>query len=215
MNEVVLMKVCAHRFSRKWVFAKCREGNWISPQITFSKILQLGGFKDCEWALENSKWAHWGPKLEDSVMILVGLRSGHKEHHKCDITTEAVETAGYLLPRCIPDWSLPDKAIDLLDEAGSQAHINALGKRKEHQTHRILAGDSCCSLSKTPHSDSCRWDWESLPWCLQYPPSSFWRWSSEWPSGTYKCEFICHVNQVHNTPNVSCKQEGERCTKER
>jgi ATP-dependent Clp protease ATP-binding subunit ClpA len=32
-----------------------------------------------------------------------GLRSGHKEHHKCDITTEAVETAGYLSPQYIPD----------------------------------------------------------------------------------------------------------------
>jgi hypothetical protein len=40
----------------------------------------------------------------------------------------------------------------LLDEAASQAHINALGKRKEHHTHRILAGDSCC----TDFSGSCQ-----------------------------------------------------------
>jgi len=43
----------------------------------------------------------------------------------------------------------------LLDEAGSQAHINALGTRKEHQTHRILAGDSGFPGScQSPRGDS-------------------------------------------------------------
>ncbi|CAK9874177.1 unnamed protein product [Sphagnum jensenii] len=40
----------------------------------------------------------------DSVKILVGLRSGHKDHHKCDITTEAVETAGSLIEEMLPGF---------------------------------------------------------------------------------------------------------------
>ncbi len=52
------------------------------------------------------------------MKILVGLRSGYKEHHKCDIITEALEATGYLSAGYIFD-SLPNKAIDLLDEAGS------------------------------------------------------------------------------------------------
>jgi ATP-dependent Clp protease ATP-binding subunit ClpC len=75
---------------------------------------------------------------EDAVKILVGLRSKYEEHHKCHITTEAVEAAVYLSARYIADRFLPDKAIDLLDEAGSRARINAFRKRKERQTSILM-----------------------------------------------------------------------------
>lgn len=73
------------------------------------------------------------PTQEDAVEILLGLRSKYEEYHKCRITTEAVEAAVYLASRYIADRFLPDKAIDLLDEAGSLARINAFKRRKERQ----------------------------------------------------------------------------------
>ncbi|KAL3681430.1 hypothetical protein R1sor_024386 [Riccia sorocarpa] len=73
------------------------------------------------------------PTQDDAVEILLGLRSRYEEHHKCRITREAVEAAVYLSSRYIPDRFLPDKAIDLLDEAGSRARINAFRRRKERQ----------------------------------------------------------------------------------
>ncbi|CAM6088346.1 unnamed protein product [Calypogeia fissa] len=73
------------------------------------------------------------PSQEDAVEILLGLRSKYEEYHKCRITTEAVEAAVYLSARYIADRFLPDKAIDLVDEAGSLARINAFKRRKERQ----------------------------------------------------------------------------------
>ncbi|KAG6551592.1 hypothetical protein Mapa_006669 [Marchantia paleacea] len=73
------------------------------------------------------------PTQDDAIEILLGLRSRYEEHHKCRITTEAVEAAVYLSSRYIADRFLPDKAIDLLDEAGSRARINAHRRRKERQ----------------------------------------------------------------------------------
>lgn len=73
------------------------------------------------------------PSQEDAVQILMGLRDKYEDHHKCRITAEAVEAAVYLSSRYIADRFLPDKAIDLLDEAGSRAQINAFKRRKERQ----------------------------------------------------------------------------------
>eukprot|EP00249_Psilotum_nudum_P024238 c29129_g1_i1 orf=243-3248(+) len=73
------------------------------------------------------------PSQEDAIEILMGIRDKYEEHHKCRITTEAVEAAVYLSARYIADRYLPDKAIDLLDEAGSRARINAFKRRKDCQ----------------------------------------------------------------------------------
>ncbi|KAI5058545.1 hypothetical protein GOP47_0026715 [Adiantum capillus-veneris] len=73
------------------------------------------------------------PSQEDTVQILLGLRDKYENHHKCIITAEAVEAAVSLSARYIADRFLPDKAIDLLDEAGSRARINAYKRRKENQ----------------------------------------------------------------------------------
>ncbi|KAJ7560098.1 hypothetical protein O6H91_04G113400 [Diphasiastrum complanatum] len=73
------------------------------------------------------------PSQEDAVKILLGLRERYEEHHKCKITADAVDAAVYLSARYIADRYLPDKAIDLLDEAGSRARIDAFKKWKERQ----------------------------------------------------------------------------------
>ncbi|XP_030536618.2 chaperone protein ClpD, chloroplastic isoform X2 [Rhodamnia argentea] len=81
------------------------------------------------------------PSQEDAVRILLGLRNKYEAHHKCIFTLEAINAAVQLSARYIPDRYLPDKAIDLIDEAGSRAHIQAFKRKKEQQT---------CILSKSP-----------------------------------------------------------------
>lgn len=63
------------------------------------------------------------PSVEDSVLILKGLRSAYEKHHKVVITDEALEAAVKLSDRYINDRFLPDKAIDLIDEASSKVAL--------------------------------------------------------------------------------------------
>ena len=63
------------------------------------------------------------PSEEESIAILKGLRSRYEEHHKVEITDEALEAAVKLSARYINDRFLPDKAIDLIDEAASKVRL--------------------------------------------------------------------------------------------
>jgi len=71
------------------------------------------------------------PSIEDAVAILKGLRPKYEEHHKAEITDPAVEAAVKYSDRYITDRYLPDKAIDLMDEAGSRARIGAMTRPPE------------------------------------------------------------------------------------
>lgn len=64
------------------------------------------------------------PTAEEAVQILRGLRDRYEAHHKVEITDEAIEAAVKLSNRYIADRYLPDKAIDVMDEAASRARIN-------------------------------------------------------------------------------------------
>ena len=66
------------------------------------------------------------PTADETIQILKGLRERYEEHHKIKITDEAIDAAVKLSARYINDRYLPDKAIDLIDEAASKARINAL-----------------------------------------------------------------------------------------
>ncbi|KAG4389797.1 hypothetical protein GLYMA_06G162200v4 [Glycine max] len=74
------------------------------------------------------------PSEDDAIKILMGLREKYEAHHKCRYTAEAIKAAVDLSARYIVDRYLPDKAIDLIDEAGSRACIEAFKKKKEHET---------------------------------------------------------------------------------
>ena len=63
------------------------------------------------------------PSDDDTVAILMGVRSKYEEHHKVDISDEAIRSAALLAQRYIPDRFLPDKAIDVVDEAGSGVRL--------------------------------------------------------------------------------------------
>ena len=71
------------------------------------------------------------PSIEDAIEILKGLRSKYEDHHKAEFTDKAVEAAVKLSDRYITDRFLPDKAIDVLDEAGSRARISTMTRPPE------------------------------------------------------------------------------------
>jgi ATP-dependent Clp protease ATP-binding subunit ClpC len=66
------------------------------------------------------------PTVEETELILKGLREKYEEHHKIEITDEALKAASQLGDRYIADRFLPDKAIDLVDEAASKMRIKTM-----------------------------------------------------------------------------------------
>jgi ATP-dependent Clp protease ATP-binding subunit ClpC len=74
------------------------------------------------------------PSIEDAITILMGVRHKYEEHHKAEFTDKAVEASVKLSDRYITDRFLPDKAIDVLDEAGSRARISTMTRPPESKT---------------------------------------------------------------------------------
>jgi ATP-dependent Clp protease ATP-binding subunit ClpC len=64
------------------------------------------------------------PSVDETINIIKGLRPKYEAHHKIKITDEAIVTASRLSDRYITDRFLPDKAIDIIDEAGARAKLN-------------------------------------------------------------------------------------------
>ena len=65
------------------------------------------------------------PSIDETKAILRGLRSRYEQHHNVIITDEAIEQAVFLSDRYVTDRYLPDKAIDVIDEAGARARLQA------------------------------------------------------------------------------------------
>ncbi len=63
------------------------------------------------------------PSVEDTILMLKGLRDRYEAHHKVSITDEAIEAAAKLSQRYVTERSLPDKAIDLMDEAAAKLRV--------------------------------------------------------------------------------------------
>ncbi|KAL6576510.1 hypothetical protein OROHE_000291 [Orobanche hederae] len=82
------------------------------------------------------------PSKEDAVQVLLGLCEKYEAHHKCVYTLEAINAAVNLSARYIPDRYLPDKAIDLIDEAGSRARMEASKSKKEKQVSVLSSSPS-------------------------------------------------------------------------
>ena len=64
------------------------------------------------------------PSVAETILIIHGLRDKYEAHHRAEITDEAIEAAVKLSDRFINDRFLPDKAIDIIDEAGSRARLS-------------------------------------------------------------------------------------------
>src|SRR5205814_3570350 len=71
------------------------------------------------------------PSVEEAILILKGLRPKYEDHHKAEFTDMAIEASVKLSDRYITDRYLPDKAIELMDEAGSRARIGAMTRPPE------------------------------------------------------------------------------------
>ncbi|MER3491985.1 MAG: ATP-dependent Clp protease ATP-binding subunit ClpC [Mastigocladus sp. ERB_26_2] len=79
------------------------------------------------------------PSVEDTIVILQGLRSVYEQHHRVQITDEALVAAANLSDRYISDRFLPDKAIDLIDEAGSRVRLRSSMVAANREIKRELA----------------------------------------------------------------------------
>jgi ATP-dependent Clp protease ATP-binding subunit ClpA len=71
------------------------------------------------------------PSVEDSIKILMGLKPYFEKHHNLNYTRDAIKAAVELAARYIHDRKLPDKAIDVIDEAGAAQHLVAESKRRK------------------------------------------------------------------------------------
>ena len=71
------------------------------------------------------------PSVDDAVKILMGLKPYFEDHHEIRYTADAIKTAVELSARYINDRKLPDKAIDVIDEAGAAQHLVAESKRRK------------------------------------------------------------------------------------
>ncbi|MCZ6700097.1 MAG: AAA family ATPase [bacterium] len=66
------------------------------------------------------------PSVEETVQILEGLKEKYEEHHEVSFEADALKSAAKLSERYITDRFLPDKAVDLIDEAGSKKHLDLI-----------------------------------------------------------------------------------------
>jgi ATP-dependent Clp protease ATP-binding subunit ClpC len=91
------------------------------------------------------------PSVDETVLILRGIRERYEEHHKLKISEEALTAAASMAARYIPDRFMPDKAIDLVDEAASRVRIQhsmmpvSLKQSKEQQD--IIRKDKDAALA--------------------------------------------------------------------
>jgi ATP-dependent Clp protease ATP-binding subunit ClpC len=83
------------------------------------------------------------PSIEDTILILKGIRSKYEDHHKVKFTDAALEVATRLSERYITARFLPDKAIDILDEAGARARIESLKRPPEIEEMNVTIEDVC------------------------------------------------------------------------
>ena len=108
------------------------------------------------------------PSVEDTITILKGIRPKYEEHHNVKITDEALEAAAKMSDRYISDRFLPDKAIDLIDEASSKKRISNFVlpdsiKKMEDELNRILVDkDSFASRELYDDAQKCKVKAEEL-----------------------------------------------------
>ena len=77
--------------------------------------------KMVHWIEDSKNYSY--PPSKESIQILYGLKGKYQNYHKVRYTNSAIEACVKLSQKYITDKFLPDKAIDLLDEAGAKAHM--------------------------------------------------------------------------------------------
>src|SRR6267154_4009144 len=110
--------------------------NIIKPALSRGELQCVGATTMNEYrkSIENEDWLVprfqtikvEAPTVDEDIQILKGLRPKYEAHHKAKLTDEALETAVRFSDRYITGRFLPDKAIDVMDEAGARARINSM-----------------------------------------------------------------------------------------
>ncbi len=101
------------------------------------------------------------PSVEETVLILEGLKTRFEEHHDVKYTHQALRTAAELSARYINDRHLPDKAIDVIDEAGASQRLKPVSKRKKTIGVREIE-DVVAKIARIPPKTVSTSDKESL-----------------------------------------------------
>ncbi|MBO0985266.1 ATP-dependent Clp protease ATP-binding subunit [Rathayibacter sp. SD072] len=99
------------------------------------------------------------PSIEDAVAILHGLRQAYEEHHRVSFTDDALRAAVELSDRYLPDRVLPDKAIDLIDQAGARLRLSlGAGVDTSALLERlaVLEGDKNAAVSAEHYEEASR-----------------------------------------------------------
>ena len=101
------------------------------------------------------------PSIADSVKILQGLKPYYEKHHKVRYTAEAIHAAVHLSARFITDRKLPDKAIDVIDEAGAAQMLVPENRRRKVITVRDVEG-MVAKIARIPPKNISATDKEGL-----------------------------------------------------
>lgn len=118
-------------------------GNILKPVLARGELQTIGAttFDEYKKYLEKDKALERRfqkitvepPSVEDTIKILEGLRDTYQEHHSVRFTDEALKSSAELSDRYINDRYLPDKAIDLMDEAASHVYMTSVGTGKAQE----------------------------------------------------------------------------------
>ncbi|MCK5100170.1 MAG: AAA family ATPase, partial [Desulfobacteraceae bacterium] len=100
------------------------------------------------------------PSIEESIEILQGLKPYYEEHHNLEYTDEAIEFSSKLSAKYINDRFLPDKAIDVIDEAGAYLRLNK--KKNQKKIHRQDIEYIVSKIAKIPVASVSASDKKSL-----------------------------------------------------
>jgi len=92
------------------------------------------------------------PSVDDAIEILKGLRPRYEQHHKVEITNEALDSAARLSDRYISDRFLPDKAIDVIDEASSRVRLRSAMPPQELRDAKIELNAVQKELNSLPNN---------------------------------------------------------------
>jgi ATP-dependent Clp protease ATP-binding subunit ClpA len=101
------------------------------------------------------------PSIDNSIKILRGLKPYYEEHHQVRYTNSAIKAAVELSARFIPDRKLPDKAIDVMDEAGAAQSLLPEGRRKKTITNKEIE-DIVAKIARMPAKTVSMDDAETL-----------------------------------------------------
>ncbi len=154
------------------------------------------------------------PSIEETIEILRGLRPRYEAHHKIKITDAALDAAARLSQRYISDRHLPDKAIDLIDEAASKLRIDtesATPEEKElEQRIKQLANEEEAATQRQDYEGAARLKAERLKLEPEYQEAKSRRLKQEKISEEVNAEHIAQLVSNWTGIPVSQMVEGEK-----